>query len=124
MKNLTCSFKKNIVLIKRKIESKRILGKYQDKIPIIVSKDEKSQIASIDKCKYLATHEDITKAQFAVIIRKRIDIIESWNILLLQVITLCLHQAAVLKNSTTLTKMKMDFYTSIVEKVFLDNYYL
>ena len=41
MKNLTCSFKKKHSLEKRKIESKRILGKYQDKIPIIVSKDEK-----------------------------------------------------------------------------------
>jgi len=76
MKNLTCSFKKKHSLEKRKIESKRILGKYQDKIPIIVSKDEKSQIASIDKCKYLAP-EDITLAQFAVIIRKRIELSES-----------------------------------------------
>ena len=77
MKNLTCSFKKKHSLEKRKIESKRILGKYQDKIPIIVSKDEKSQIASIDKCKYLA-QQDITLAQFAVIIRKRIELSSSF----------------------------------------------
>ena len=48
MKNLTCSFKKkHIVLKKEKIESKRILGKYQDKIPIIVSKDEKVKLQAL-----------------------------------------------------------------------------
>ena len=73
---LTCSFKKKHSLEKRQAEAKRILEKYSDKIPIIVSKDEKSKLNEIDKCKYLAP-EDITLAQFAVIIRKRIELLES-----------------------------------------------
>ena len=75
--NLTCSFKKKHSLEKRKAESKRILAKYTDKIPIIVSRDEKSKsVKKIDKCKYLAP-DDITLAQFAVIIRKRIELSET-----------------------------------------------
>jgi GABA(A) receptor-associated protein len=75
--NLTCSFKKKHSLEKRKAESKRILAKYADKIPIIVSRDEKSKsVEKIDKCKYLAP-DDITLAQFAVIIRKRIELSET-----------------------------------------------
>lgn len=74
--NLTCSFKKKHSLEKRKAESKRILAKYADKIPIIVSKDDKSTLNVIDKCKYLAP-EDITLAQFSVIIRKRIQLSET-----------------------------------------------
>ncbi len=59
--NLTCSFKKKHSLDKRKkFESKRILAKYTDKIPIIVSRDEKSKsVKKIDKCKYF-TPDDIT----------------------------------------------------------------
>ncbi|KAJ3111335.1 ubiquitin-like protein atg8 [Phlyctochytrium bullatum] len=38
---------------KRKLEAERIRQKYPDRIPCIVEKAEKSDIATIDKKKYL-----------------------------------------------------------------------
>ena len=67
------NFKKKYSLEKRKAESKKILEKYNNKIPIIVEKDPKSKLDNIDKNKYLAP-EDLTMAQFLYVIRKRIKL--------------------------------------------------
>ena len=105
---LTCSLKKHS-LEKRKAEAKRILEKYSDKIPIIVSKEEKSKLNDIDKCKYLAP-EDITLAQFAVIIRKRIKLSESDAFFFFTEVILCLHQVVLFVSYMDTTKTKMAFY--------------
>ena len=67
------NFKKKYSLEKRKEESKKILNKYPEKIPIIVEKDKKSKIKDIDKNKYLVP-EDLTMAQFLYVVRKRITL--------------------------------------------------
>jgi len=73
---MECSFKKTYDLKKRKSESSRIREKYTNKIPIIVTKDDKCTLGQISKSKYLVP-EDITLGQFSLIIRKRIEIKES-----------------------------------------------
>jgi len=54
-------------------ESKKIIEKYPDKIPIIVEKSKKSKIKDIDKNKYLVP-SDMTLSQFIYVVRKRIKI--------------------------------------------------
>ncbi|KNE71069.1 hypothetical protein AMAG_15321 [Allomyces macrogynus ATCC 38327] len=56
---------------KRKDEANRIRQKYPDRIPVICEKVEKSDIATIDKKKYLVP-ADLTVGQFVYVIRKRI----------------------------------------------------
>ena len=72
MSNLS-QFKKEFDFETRKQEAGRIKEKYKDRVPIIVEKSHKSDIANIDKKKYLVP-EDITVGQFVYIIRKRIDL--------------------------------------------------
>ncbi|KAK9479946.1 autophagy protein Atg8 ubiquitin like protein [Lipomyces japonicus] len=55
----------------RKAEADRILQKYERRIPVICEKVEKSDIATIDKKKYLVP-SDLTVGQFVYVIRKRI----------------------------------------------------
>lgn len=47
--------------------------RYQDRIPVICEKVEKSDIATIDKKKYLVP-ADLTVGQFVYVIRKRIKL--------------------------------------------------
>ena len=72
MSNLS-QFKQEFDFETRKGESKRIIEKYKDRIPIIVEKSLKSDIVDIDKKKYLVPN-DITVGQFVYIIRKRIEL--------------------------------------------------
>lgn len=72
MSNLS-QFKQEFDFETRKGESTRIKEKYQDRIPIIVERSHKSDIADIDKKKYLVPN-DITIGQFVYIIRKRIEL--------------------------------------------------
>jgi len=58
---------------KRKAEAARIRVKYPDRIPVISEKSEKSEIADIDKKKYLVP-ADLTMGQFVYVIRKRIKL--------------------------------------------------
>ncbi|KKK13897.1 hypothetical protein ARAM_004214 [Aspergillus rambellii] len=58
---------------KRKAEAERIRQKYADRIPVICEKVEKSDIATIDKKKYLVP-ADLTVGQFMYVIRKRIKL--------------------------------------------------
>ena len=57
----------------RQKESEKILNKYPDRIPIIVTKNASSTLKDIEKCKFLVP-KDLTIAQFTVIVRKRISL--------------------------------------------------
>ena len=67
------SFKDDFSLQKRTDESDRIRKKYPDRIPVILEKSASSDIAVIDKKKYLVPH-DLTVGQFIYVIRKRISL--------------------------------------------------
>ena len=67
------SFKDTFSFEKRKSESSRVSEKYKDRVPIIVEKIELSEIAYLDKNKYLVP-SDLTIGQFQIVIRKRIEI--------------------------------------------------
>jgi len=58
---------------KRAAEAARIREKYPDRIPVICEKDPRSDIAAVDKRKYLIPM-DLTVGQFVYVIRKRISI--------------------------------------------------
>lgn len=66
-------FKKSHSFEKRSEESKRIMEKYDNRVPVIVEKDPKSDLKDMEKSKFLAPH-DLTLGQFLYVIRKRIDI--------------------------------------------------
>lgn len=67
------SFKKNNTFEKRLSDSRKILEKYKNRIPIIIIQENNSSLPKLDKIKYLVPH-DITIAQFIFIIRKRISL--------------------------------------------------
>lgn len=58
---------------KRMEESVRMMGKYPDRIPVIVERSTSSQLPDIDKPKYLVP-SDLTLGQFIHVIRKRIKL--------------------------------------------------
>ena len=66
-------FKEKFTDKERHEESSKIIVKYPDRIPIIVEKSKNSNIAPIDKNKFLVPN-DITVGQFVYIIRKRIEL--------------------------------------------------
>uniref|UniRef100_A0A0B6ZS66 Gamma-aminobutyric acid receptor-associated protein-like 2 n=2 Tax=Arion vulgaris TaxID=1028688 RepID=A0A0B6ZS66_9EUPU len=66
-------FKEEHTFEHRKLESGKIRTKYPERIPVIVERDPKSHIISIDKRKFLVPN-DISVAQFMWIIRKRIQL--------------------------------------------------
>ena len=66
-------FKKKNTFDKRKEESKRILEKYPEKLPVIVANSKKTTLKNIDKNKFLVPN-DMTLGQFLIIIRKRIKL--------------------------------------------------
>jgi GABA(A) receptor-associated protein len=76
------SFKKKLTLEKRKEESSRIIKKYPDKLPIIVTKSKKTRLENIDKNKFLVPN-DMTLGQFLLIIRKRIKLKQEESLFLL-----------------------------------------
>lgn len=66
-------FKKKYSFRQRRDEAIRIKQKYPDRIPVIIEKNSRSDIANIDKCKYLVPG-DLTIGQFIYVIRKRIKL--------------------------------------------------
>tara|TARA_Y100000817_G_scaffold304092_1_gene286720 strand:- start:1490 stop:1843 length:354 start_codon:yes stop_codon:yes gene_type:complete len=66
-------FKRKNSFEKRYQESKNILAKYPERIPIIVEKYEGCELPEIDKLKYLVP-KDMTMPQFIFVIRKRIKL--------------------------------------------------
>jgi GABA(A) receptor-associated protein len=67
------SFKIQHSFDKRKEESRRILSKYPDRVPIIVENSTNSNINELDKHKFLVP-SDLTVGQFSYVIRKRIKL--------------------------------------------------
>merc|ERR1711943_24462 len=63
-------FKQQHSFEKRRQEADKIRSKYDDRIPVIVEKAPRADIAEIDKKKYLVPG-DLTVAQFTYVIRKR-----------------------------------------------------
>ena len=57
----------------RKIESGRLMDKYDNRVPVIVTKSEKSKIQDIDKRKFLVP-TDQTVGQMVYVIRNRIKL--------------------------------------------------
>jgi len=70
---MNLNFKKKNNFQKRLEESKNIIQKYPDRIPIIVEKSDHCIFNNIDKSKYLVP-KDMTIGQFIYIIRKRIHL--------------------------------------------------
>ena len=66
----------------RKIECKKILLKYPDKIPIIVEKNDSCELNEINKKKYLGPN-DMPFNQFIYIIRKRINLESSKSLFIM-----------------------------------------
>ena len=60
-------------LKKHKNDAQMLREKYPTRIPIIITKDPKSDISEIDKKKYLVP-EDYTVGQFVLTVRRRIEL--------------------------------------------------
>lgn len=58
---------------KNREEADRIMRKYPDRMPIIVTKSKYSNVPDIDKHKYLAP-TDLTLGQFQFVIRRRLKL--------------------------------------------------
>ena len=54
-------------------DAERILIRYPDRIPVIITKQENSNVPEVDKNKYLVP-KDLTIGQFIYVIRKRIKL--------------------------------------------------
>lgn len=67
------SFKTEFTFEKRREEAWRIASKFENRIPVICEKAEKSDVPDIDKRKYLVP-DDLTVGQFIYVIRKRISL--------------------------------------------------
>mmetsp|Transcript_29925 Transcript_29925/g.39326 ORF Transcript_29925/g.39326 Transcript_29925/m.39326 type:complete len:123 (-) Transcript_29925:241-609(-) len=70
---MATSYKKLHSLEKRTADSERIRTKFPERIPVICEKSPDSDIAAIDKQKYLVPG-DLTVCQFMCVIRKRIKL--------------------------------------------------
>ncbi len=66
-------FKEQHSFEERQAESERIRAKYPDRIPVICERADKSNVADIDKKKYLVP-ADLTTGQFVYVIRKRLKL--------------------------------------------------
>lgn len=66
-------FKEKYSFEKRCMESKRILAKYPDRIPIIVERNPSCKLNEIDRNKFLVP-SDLSVGQFAYVVRKRIQL--------------------------------------------------
>ena len=72
-------FKEKFPFEKRENESKKVLQKYLDRVPIIVQKHLSSDLPDVTKCKYLVP-KDMTMSQFQFVIRRGIQLNESQTI--------------------------------------------
>ena len=66
-------YRKEFSLEKRLSESKRIMEKYDDRIPVIVEKLPSSDIKEMDKRKFLVP-KNLSLGQFIFVIRKRVKL--------------------------------------------------
>ena len=72
-REMAYAYKQDHPFEKRAAEAARIREKYPDRIPVICEKEPRSDIAPVDKRKYLIPI-DLTVGQFVYVIRKRISI--------------------------------------------------
>ena len=72
---ITHRYQNELTLEKRLSEFNRIVGKYPDRIPIIIEKSKinSNNIPDLDKHKFLVP-EDITLGQFMYVLRQRIKL--------------------------------------------------
>lgn len=76
------NFKEKFNLQQRQSESKRILEKYPNRIPVIIEKSHQcKKIGLVDKNKYLIP-KDLTLGQLMYVIRKRLSITSEQGIFL------------------------------------------
>ena len=73
------NFKNNNSLEKRSEESKKIMKKYPNRVPIIVEKSSKCSLNEISKNKYLAP-KDLKMNEFVYTIRRNIKLDKSESI--------------------------------------------
>ena len=66
-------FKKKHSLERRKVEAARIMKRYPSRVPVICERADTSDIALIDKHKYLVPN-DLIMAQFIFVIRRRLKL--------------------------------------------------
>lgn len=60
-------------LYKRQAEAKSLIKKYPERVPVIVSAQEKSQLPKIGQTKFLVPR-DMTVGKFVLLLRRRIDL--------------------------------------------------
>ena len=70
---LKIPFKEDFSIENRRNEAKKVLEKYPERLPVIITKDVKSQLPSINQVKFLIPY-NLTIAQLIYIIRNRISI--------------------------------------------------
>ena len=70
---LYMDIKKKMTFEQRLAESGRMLSKFPDRVPVIVTRQPKSDVPDIDKHKYLVPR-DLNIGQFVYTIRKRIHL--------------------------------------------------
>ena len=75
-------FKEKYSFEKRQNESKKVIQKYPDRVPIIVQKHLSSDLPDVNKCKYLVP-KDMTMSQFHFVIRKGIQLDASQTIFIM-----------------------------------------
>ena len=68
-------FKKQHTFEQRQIESAKVIEKYADRLPVIVTRHKTCKLKNIDKFKFLVP-SNLSLGQFLFIIRKRIDLNE------------------------------------------------
>lgn len=66
-----CDFKKQFTLEKRKLECKRILQRYPDRVPVIAT--SQSPLRSMIRFKFLSP-ADLSLGQFVPNLRKQVDV--------------------------------------------------
>lgn len=71
--HIKINYREKFTIEQRRNESKNVKKKYPDRIPVIVSKDPSSNLADINKEKYLIPI-DFTVGQLLTIIRQRTSI--------------------------------------------------
>jgi GABA(A) receptor-associated protein len=72
-------FKNEFSFEKRLSESTKILDKYENRIPVIITQSKECRLPPIDKNKYLIPF-DLTIAQFLNVLRKRIKLDDSQSL--------------------------------------------
>ena len=96
------SFKKKFPFEKRLSESSRILEKYDDRIPVIVTNSKHSTLPDIDKNKFLVPG-DLTITQFLYVIRKRINLNPA------EALYICVNESSLPPSSSSMSTLYVNY---------------